>query len=45
MEMVKDINDFKRFIELNRDKLYANDITLDDEWMLDNQWDEIYNKM
>lgn len=49
METVKDINDFKRFIELNRDKLYANaenanDITLDDEWMLDNQWDEIYKQ-
>ncbi len=49
METVKDINDFKRFIELNRDKLYANaenanDIALDDEWMLDNQWDEIYKQ-
>ncbi|MGN9018242.1 hypothetical protein ACTNBM_04535 [Lachnospiraceae bacterium HCP1S3_C3] len=49
METVKDVNDFKRFIELNRDKLYANaenanDIALDDEWMLDNQWDEIYKQ-
>ena len=47
METVKDIKDFKRFIELNRDKLYAsaenaNDITIDDEWMQDDQWDEIY---
>ncbi len=47
METVKDIKDFKRFIELNRDKLYAraenaNDIAIDDEWMQDNQWDEIY---
>ncbi len=38
METVKSINDFKYFIELNRDKLYANaenadNITLDDEWM------------
>ena len=38
METVKDIKDFKRFIELNRDKLYAraenaNDIAIDDEWM------------
>lgn len=36
METVKDIKDFKRFIELNRDKLYAraenaNDIAIDDE--------------
>lgn len=49
MEAVKDINDFKRFIELNRDKLYANaenadDIALDDEWMQDDQWDEIYKQ-
>ena len=47
METVKDIKDFKRFIELNRDKLYAsaenaNDITIDDEWMQDDQWDEVY---
>ena len=38
METVKDIKDFKRFKELNRDKLYAraenaNDIAIDDEWM------------
>ncbi len=49
MEAVKSINDFKRFIELNRDKLYANaenadNITLDDEWMQENQWDEIYKQ-
>ena len=36
METVKDIKDFKRFIELNRDKLYAraenaNDIAIDDD--------------
>ena len=47
METVKDIKDFKRFIELNKDKLYAraenaNDIAIDDEWMQDDQWDEIY---
>lgn len=47
MESVKNINDFKRFIEMNRGKLYANaenadDIALDDEWMQDDQWDEIY---
>ena len=47
METVKDIKDFKRFIELNRDKLYAraenaNDIAIDDEWMQDDQWDEVY---
>lgn len=49
MEAVKDINDFKRFIELNRDKLYANaenadDIVIEDEWMKEDQWDEIYKQ-
>lgn len=47
MKMVKKINDFKRFIELNRNRLYvsaekADDIALDDEWMQEDQWDEIY---
>lgn len=47
MGKVKNIKDFKHFIEMNRDKLYenaedANNITLDDEWMQDEQWDEIY---
>ena len=47
MEAVKDIKDFKHFIEMNRDKLYANaedanNITIYDEWMQDEQWDEIY---
>ena len=41
------LKNFKRFIELNKDKLYAdaedaNDIALDDEWMQEDQWDEIY---
>ena len=45
MEAVKNINDFKRFVELNREKLYANaenadDIVLDDEWMQEDQWDD-----
>lgn len=50
LKSVKNINDFNRFMELNRDTLYANaenadNITLDDEWMQDNQWDEIYIQM
>lgn len=47
MDTRKDVSDFKRFIELNREKLYANsvkadDISVNDEWMQENQWDEIY---
>ena len=49
MEAIKDINDFKRFLEMNRDRLYTNaenagDISLDDEWMQEDQWDEIYKQ-
>lgn len=49
MEVIKNIKDFNNFLKINRDKLYANaenanDITLDDEWMQDNQWDVIYEQ-
>ena len=38
---------FKHFIETNKAKLYAiaedaNNITIEDEWMQDDQWDEVY---
>lgn len=49
MESIKIVEDFKKFIKDNHDMIYANvisadDITLDDEWMQDNKWDEIYRK-
>lgn len=49
METVRDINDFKKFLELNKGKIYENsvkasDISIDDEWMQDNQWDDIYEQ-
>lgn len=49
MEAVKNVNDFKKFIELNREQLYANavkakDISANDEWMQEDQWDEIYKQ-
>ena len=39
------MDNFKRFVELNREKLYTNsvkadDISVNDEWMQENQWDE-----
>lgn len=45
----KNMDNFKRFVELNREKLYANsvkadDISVNDEWMQENQWDEIYER-
>lgn len=41
------MDNFKRFVELNREKLYANsvkadDISVNDEWMQENQGDEMY---
>lgn len=41
------MDNFKRFVELNREKLYTNsvkadDISVNDEWMQENQWDEMY---
>lgn len=49
MEAIKSRDDFKRFMENNREKIYANaikadDITLDDEWMQEDQWDDIYKQ-
>lgn len=49
MEAVKSVNDFKRFLEMNREKMYADaenadEISVDDEWMQENQWDEIYKQ-
>lgn len=49
MEAIKDRSDFKRFMELNREKLYAkaiksSDIKIDDEWMQEDQWEEIYKQ-
>ena len=49
MEAIKSRDDFKRFLENNREKIYANaikadDITLDDEWMQEDQWDDIYKQ-
>lgn len=49
MKAVKSINDFKHFLEINREQIYAHaenaaDISVDDEWMQENQWDEIYKQ-
>ena len=49
MEAVKSVDDFRRFLEINREKIYAyaenaDDISLDDEWMQENQWDAIYKQ-
>ena len=49
MENIKNIHDFRIFLELNQDKIYKNamnasDISSQDEWMKENQWDVIYKE-
>ena len=49
MEAVKSVRDFKKFIKLNREQIYANvenssDISVNDEWMQEDEWDEIYKR-
>lgn len=49
MENIKNIHDFRMFLKLNQDKIYKNavnasDISSRDEWMKENQWDEIYKE-
>lgn len=47
--MIKSVEDFKEFLEANHDLLYSNmgkaeDIKEDDEWMQEDEWDEIYKE-
>lgn len=49
MEAVKSVKDFKRILSMNRESLYnksinAEDISVKDEWMHEDQWDEIYKQ-
>lgn len=47
--MIKSVQDFKEFVKVNYDLLYSNmvraeDIKEDDEWMQEDEWDEIYQE-
>ena len=47
VDMIKSVQDFKEFVEANHDLLYSNaikaeDIKEDDEWMQEDECDEIY---
>ena len=49
VEMIKSVEDFKEFVKANHDLLYskairAEDIKEDDEWMQEDEWDEIYRE-
>lgn len=49
MNREKTIKDFKSFLDKNREKLLdiaidINDLPYDNEWINDNEWDEIYKQ-
>lgn len=49
METIKDVRDFKAFLKSNKEKIQtstvnASDISVHDEWMREDKWDEIYIK-
>lgn len=49
METIKDVRDFKAFLKSNKEKIQtstvnASDISIHDEWMREDKWDEIYIK-
>ena len=49
MESIKSVKELKKYMKDNcnlvRENItYADEITIDDEWMQDNVWDEIYQK-
>lgn len=49
MKKIKSVEEFKKYMndncDLIREKItYADEITIDDEWMQDNIWDEVYQK-
>ena len=49
MKKIKSVEDFKKFLKENKELVLsnavnANEVTIDDEWMQENKWDEIYQK-
>ena len=47
MDKIKTVEDFKKFLNNNRDKLIdlavnIKDLPLDDEWIQDDEWDKVY---
>lgn len=49
MKSIKSVEEFKKYMQDNSDLvreniISADEITIDDEWMKDDVWDEIYQK-
>lgn len=49
MKKIETVEDFKRFINTNRNKFFKQaikieDLPIDDEWLQEDEWDEIYKQ-
>lgn len=49
MKKIETVQDFKKFLNTNRDKLLEHtvrveDLPLDDDWIQDDDWDEVYQQ-
>ncbi|WP_155831038.1 hypothetical protein [Butyrivibrio sp. MB2005] len=49
MAKIKSVQDFKDYLKENRDLLHKNAVRIenlppDDDWILDDEWDEIYKQ-
>ncbi len=49
MKKIETVQDFKQFLNQNRDKLLEHVVKIeelppDDEWVQDDEWDEIYRQ-
>ncbi|WP_196808701.1 hypothetical protein [Butyrivibrio sp. AC2005] len=49
MADIKSVEDYKKFLEENRELLHKNavrieDLPPDDDWVLDDEWDKIYEQ-
>lgn len=47
MKKIETVQDFRQFLNMNRDKLLEHaekieDLPVDDDWIQDDSWDEIY---
>lgn len=49
MKKIETIDDFRDFLKNNRQKVLKNVVSIenlpaDDEWIMDDEWNEIYNR-
>lgn len=49
MKKIETVQDFRQFLNINRDKLIRHAVRVeelpsDDEWIQDDNWDELYKK-